>query len=225
MQGLGYEFIHLRRRATQQSFQHKDACPSFIFYLIYAKALIRCIKYIITSSSILAISTIFSSGHEASIRLTALCYSFAIFFYDRFMNLFLMIGGSAAHSILEVGIWVKELGNVELQVSLYRLIIACFFSIYQRIDCAIFSIIMSLGSNFVGLMGFGVFLIILSCSYCWIFDQYIYQYAMGNFSSQQHSSPHEYNGKGYSSDIDKSLLAFLVSLFYCYSISSYNYQL
>ena len=120
---------------------------------------------------------------------------------------------------------MKELGNVELQVSLYRLIIACFFSIYQMIDCAIFSIIMSLGSNFDGLMGFGVFLIILSCSYCWIFDQYIYQYAMGNFSSQQHSNPHEYNGKGYSSDIDKSLLEFIVSLFYCYNISSYNCQL
>ncbi len=136
-----------------------------------------------------------------------------------------MIGGSVAHSILEVGIWVKELGNVELQVSFYRLIIACFFSIYQRIDCAIFSIIMSLGSNFVGLMGFGVFLIILSYSYCLIFYQYICQYAKDSFSSQQHSNPHEYNGKGYSSDIDKSLLAFLASLFYCYSISSYNYQL
>ena len=78
-----------------------------------------------------------------------------------------MIGGSAAHSILEVGIWVKELGNVELQVSLYRLIIACFFSIYQMIDCAIFSIIMSLGSNFDGLMGFGVFLSI-SISMLWV---------------------------------------------------------
>lgn len=120
---------------------------------------------------------------------------------------------------------MKELGNVELRVSLYRLTIACFFSIYQMIDCAIFSIFMSLSNNFVGLMGFGGFLIILSCSYCSIFDQYIYQYAMGNFSSQQHSNPHGYNGKGYSSDIDKSLLAFLVSLFYCYSISSYNCQL
>lgn len=196
-----------------------------ILYCIFSTAYIKLIVYKITFSLISAIFITSSLDHGAFTTLITLYCSFAIFFYNHSMNLFLMIGGWNAHFLSKAGILMKELENAKLQVSFYKQIIEYFFFIYQMNDFVIFSIPQSLDNNFDDLMESEVFLIQFSCFYYLIFDRYIYQYATDSFFSQQHSNLIGGSEMDYLAYTGRSLLGFIFSLFDCYSIFSCNYQL